>query len=151
MKDTGTYIYLVIGVIIAILDFFRKEQKKKQKKEPKKTSSQSDTWKEIKKQWKEVIEEQQAPPTKKEHNKAKQQKTGFDKARPQPLSYETTDNVSKLRVKKQVRESISQTHKKTTSHPTETPKTAFDIALNQPSEIRKAIIYSEIFNKKYIQ
>lgn len=70
------------------------------------------------------------------------------------LSYDTVDDVSKLRVKKQIRESVSKKQSvfKSTKRIEVIEDTSFnpiDIELDNVQDARKAFIYSEIFNRKY--
>ena len=70
----------------------------------------------------------------------------------EPLSYDTTDDVSKLRIKKQMKENI---FKKQSSFKTialdelSDPYPPLAIAFDDVEEVKKAFIYSEIFHRKY--
>jgi hypothetical protein len=64
-----------------------------------------------------------------------------------PVSYETVADYMKLRAKK----TVHTTHSAFESiQPVETPKeTGFDIELESVEDVKRAFVYSEIFNRKY--
>lgn len=69
------------------------------------------------------------------------------------MSYDTIDDVSKLRVKKQMKESISKKHStfKNLDFPIfdESVYSPVEIEFENLEDVRKAFIYSEIFSRKY--
>lgn len=141
MESIGDYIY-IIAIIATIISSFFKKSKKKKKQTTHTPTSQPNPWEEIQRQWEEAT--QTAPavqPIPAQQTETKSNKTTRSKHYTQPMSYETTDDVSKLRVKKRPSNTLYTTE--------ETPIEVIDIALDEPNEIRKAILYSEIINRKY--
>lgn len=166
MEDFGEIIYFVLLVIFAVIGGLSKKKKKKPAEpgspEP---SVFPDLWPEKGRQFQtgRKIPEPHPAASVREYQQAEvssgqsempRHTYSFESSMPEILSYETVDDVSKIRVKKQMKESISK--KQSFFKSDESRETAeiyhnpIEIEFNDIQEVRKAFIYSEIFNRKYL-
>jgi hypothetical protein len=144
MDSLGDYLYLIIIAIAGISGLLKK------KKDPTKSAAPSTT----KRSWEDVLRE--LTPIENEEVEEKYVEPVYTKVEPVKLepakvmSYETIDDSSKLRAKRNT-STITSSNK---SYPDQ-KKVALAVqsdneyALNSPEEARRAFIYSEIFNRKY--
>lgn len=168
MEDFGEIIYLLLLIAFALIGSLSKKKKKKavvtESPEPPVTL---DPWSEFeKKLWgdTEPIEPEPVIITQSPQSVGSPFTTEtpdyFSEAvysseynTPEILSYENVDDINKLRVKKQLKESISkkQSRYKNVDSPvfTEPVYNPVKIEFDNPEDARKAFIYSEIFNRKY--
>lgn len=172
MDDSlGDIIYFLMIAIFALAGMLGKKKKKK-------PTIQQDTgspafpnpWSELEKKLLEKEEPIQPKPTPAPQSRRTETRTTYKNEIPsfssetiysseyeepifERLSYDTVDDVSKLRIKKQMKESISKKQsvfKSTeikdmqadTVHP-------FEVAFDDVDDAKRAFIYSEIFNRKY--
>lgn len=155
MDDLGDLLYFVILIGFSIIGALAKKKKKQSEKEHEvPTSSTPNPWEELEKRFREeqeVFVPSPHKPTVIVESKPISERpnhtfTGYE-------SFDSTDDISKLRVKKQMKESISQkisSFKKQDQNQTvatlqEEPQITFE----NTEEIKKAIIYSEIFGRKF--
>ncbi len=180
MEDIGDIIYFIMIVVFAIAGMLGKKGKKQEKQEkpiPQKEEEEViiPSWEEFEKQLQrktEVVkpqpEPQPKPVARSRSYESPQKKTYRTEVSPESaetiyspeyekpvfetLSYDTVDDVRKLRVKKQMKESVfkKQSSLKTVEleelHDT---SRHLDIEFDSVEDVRKAFIYSEIFNRKY--
>lgn len=170
MEDIGEIIYFVLIIAFALLGSLGKKKKKKA------TVGESpgppafpDPWSELEKQ---LTSSQKAPEPKPAVNTQRNQPEGRsfrteipkyssetiyssenDQSVYEVMSYDTVDDVSKLRVKKQMKETISKKQSAFKSIDlSKTPDTSYspiDIEFDDIQDVKRAFIYSEIFNRKY--
>lgn len=178
MENIGDYIYLILLAIFALSGLFGKKDKKKKAEQKRKS-----IFDELPKSWEEFEEmatgkpqEQTEPPkpvaaprpayspipkptvkpatqsrpfgSAEEIASPEYETTGYENE-----SYDSISDFSKLRAKKQVKESISKSHTTLKVVNLETENAAghapIEISLDTADEARKAFLYSEIFQRKY--
>lgn len=144
MDSLGDYIYLIILAIAGLSGLLKK------KKDPTKSAAPSTT----KRSWEDVLRE--LTPIEDEEIEEKYEKPVFTKVEPvkvepaKVMSYETIDDSSKLRAKRNT-STISSSNKSNSDQKKIILAVQSDneYALNSLEEARRAFIYSEIFNRKY--
>jgi hypothetical protein len=65
------------------------------------------------------------------------------------LSYENTDDVSSLRIKKEIKAQVYENFKGVDIFVVEQDEDNFELELDSANDFKKALIYSEIINRKY--
>jgi len=144
MDSLGDYLYLIIIAIAGISGLLKK------KKDPTKSAAPSTT----KRSWEDVLRE--LTPIENEEVVEKHVEPVYTKvepvkmAPPKVMSYETIDDSSKLRARRNT-STITSSNK---SNPDQKKvvlavQSDNEYSLNSPEEARRAFIYSEIFNRKY--
>ena len=144
MDSLGDYIYLIVIGIAALSGIL-----KKKKKTPVATSSPEDILTEFEEETKEYYPQEVFSPEiyrtpKEEPQKSKKiTHTEF-------LSYESTNDISELKARKQVSRLEKNMQKnKDVIVEDDVPEELLEIRLGTASEAKRAFIYSEIFNRKY--
>ena len=66
-----------------------------------------------------------------------------------PLSYENTDDLSSLRIKKEIKAQVYENFKGVDIFVVEEDEDNFELELGSANDFKKALIYSEIMNRKY--
>lgn len=144
MDSLGDYLYLIIIAIAGISGLLKK------KKDPTKTAAPSTT----KRSWEDVLRE--LTPIENEEVVEKRVEpvyTKVESVKMEPakvMSYETVDDTSKLRAKRNT-STITSSNK---SNPDQKKvvlavQSSNEYSLNSTEEATRAFIYSEIFNRKY--
>ena len=165
MEDIGDIIYFVLIVIVAIGSFFKKikkgEDKKKSSPAPNvDTSGGRDPWSEFEQMFEDERRrmasksEQHSEP---ENTKRPEvRKTSFRKSPPAMddlRSYETVSDSKDLRVKKNMQESITRGQTTLKTEPMadddSQQEARYEFPLADVDDMRRAFVYSEIFNRKY--
>ena len=136
MESIGDYIYIIV-IAIAIISSIARKGKKKEEQQKTMPDNMPDL--------EDVLTDTYAP-----FNKTEVVNKDFaDYNKSQTvLSYDTVDDVSVLRAKKQVKS--KKAFVKENTEPilsAENIETMID--LSEIEEVKKAIIYSEVFNRKY--
>lgn len=173
MEDIGDIIYLSLLIAFILFGGFGKKSKKKKRQQSKATIP-SNTQKNREKKLKDIVSSQPQP---KSQTATSHKQVRWDRSATKPLSkipgdlfetvyspkneqstneilsYDTVDDVSKLRVKKRIRESVLKKQSSFKSiemlEKTDTSFEPINIELDNVQDARKAFIYSEIFNRKY--
>lgn len=175
MDSIGDIIYFLVLIVIAVAGMFGKKNKAHKEatqKNDKVPDTPSDPWEELERQLRRKVTQpipepatpepkpvvSQSRPVYKTETHKDSAETIFSSQR-EPLtreyiSYDTVDDVSRLRVKKQIKESIfkKQTALKTTdlgNFENDSYTLLPEIEFDNIEEVKKAFIYSEIFNRKY--
>lgn len=171
MDNLGDIIYLLVLVVFALTGMIGKKSKAKNKPSQSPTSPAPDTpnpWEELERQLLPRMEQPPKPQPAVRPERPLQQKmfeaksyssetlphaSLHEKPLEQTISYDTVDDVSQLRVKKQLKESVTRSRSalRTSENnlATETLPASVNIALDSVDEARQAFIYAEIFNRKY--
>lgn len=139
MDSLGDYIYLIL-LVLAGLGSMLKKKKATAEPEPKQAKPETN--------WEDVLRELM-PQEEPELITETPARTNTN--RPEPIiSYETTEDTSKLRAKKQVSSTI-KTKKQFFTEIEDSSDDEFmrSIQLNSTTDAKRAFVYSEIFNKKY--
>ncbi|NDP20683.1 MAG: hypothetical protein GZ091_06355 [Paludibacter sp.] len=142
MDSFGDYIYLIILAVAGLSGLLKK----------KKTDSSSTAPSTTKRSWQDVLRE--LTPVEEETQEIYEEPiTKVEPVKVEPvtiMSYETTDDSSKLRAKRNASQ-ITSSNKSYSDQ----KKVVLAIqpvneySINSPEEARRAFIYSEIFNRKY--
>ena len=144
MESIGDYIYIIILVIAGLSGLL-----KMRKKKPAETNThlpEQSEFEEFEEYFK--YEEKEIKPEIPKWEKSKILKK-------EPLSYDNLNDFSSLRIKKEIKPEIKpQTYANISksfnfSMVNEDDENDFDFELNIADDFRKAVIYSEILNKKY--
>jgi hypothetical protein len=147
MDSIGDYIYLIVIVVVAIGGIFKKKNQQKQKPvvEPPKTKVE-DILREFMNESKPIVSEPVVvtidPPAKKDHlSEVKTERF---------ISYENSEDINSLKAKREI-----------VKHDTDLKKIQSDFSKKKSDDlidelstmsiedVRKAIIFSEIINRKY--
>lgn len=173
MDNLGDIVYLLVLVLFAITGIMGKKNKAKSK--PTQTESgepaEPNPWEELERHWRKREAASTANRTKeirvepewetyrsKAHTHTSEPVVLIQTYEPtemeQPISYDTEDDVSKLRVKKQVKESVkrSSTSIKTSmthAQADDTVAGAFEVSFDDVEDAKRAFVYAEVFNRKY--
>ncbi|NLO71488.1 MAG: hypothetical protein GX102_11245 [Porphyromonadaceae bacterium] len=162
MEDFGEIIYFLIIILIGIVSSLGKRKKKKSISVDTQTTQNPNipsSWDELEKQLRKqsegtthkrtspAFETVQKPQRKHQFHSEEDDWDGR-----KYMSYETVDDVSKLRVKSQMKGTIyknQSTFKSTTVRDIEPEAAPFEISLDNLNDAKRAFVYSEIFTKKY--
>lgn len=162
MEDIGDIIYFLIIIFIAIVSSLGKKKKKKSMTAGKQTtqipnipSSWDELDRKLRKQSESVTQTRTAQAFETVQKTQMQQHPYSAKAEknvPAYMSYETVDDVNKLRVKSQMKDSFSKnrsTFKSKADRDLESAATHFEVSLENLDDAKRAFVYSEIFTRKY--
>ena len=149
MDSLGDYIYLIILAVAGLSGLLKK------KKDPTKSAAPSTT----KRSWEDVLRE--LTPIEEDDINEKYEEPVYTKVEPvkvvpakvvpaRIMSYETIDDSSKLRAKRNTT-TITSSNKMQPEQKNLVLaiQPSNEYSLNSPEEARRAFIYSEIFNRKY--
>lgn len=146
MDSFGDYIYLIILVVAGLSSLLKKKKNADVlKPAPIETEFEPEPETEPEADWEDVLRNLN-PETKTELKK----EVVVEKAAFNPIiTYETVDDVSVMRAKKQVSRNTTSKRKIFNEDEPPTISAIDDIQFNSIDDARKAFIYSEIFNRKY--
>lgn len=155
MDSIGDIIYLVLIVVFGIIGTIGNKNKKKSTKGENESTIPdiSKTWEEIERKFSNFGKEEGTATTDNLERTSKMKTPALK--RDEILSYETAEDMSKLRMKSRIKESIFKTYKPSKPLGVEvTDETYTDDApcyysIQHQDDARKAFVYSEIFNRKY--
>ncbi len=156
MDDFGDYIYIILLIVFSIVGLFKK---KKQTQVLTKENSEQENYEESeedffppvdvlnpKKYQTETSPSQINWPTIDNSTLNKKDKTVFDGI---TNSYETAQDMSQVKAKKQVKKSVNEFKVKNFLNEDDNKTENSDYSFESVEDVRKAIIFSEIINKKY--
>ncbi len=161
MEDIGDIIYYLLLAFVAIVSILGKSKKKKQVMESTEPEEEPKSlFEELEQSWEEFeesLDRTKSMPTEASPAKPFPSVSSVEsvpsmeyKPRYEPLSYETTTDFSKLRVKKQIKESVFKSRSfLRVEDLEENDINPIEISLENADEAKMAFIYSEIFNRKY--
>ena len=165
MEDFGDIIYLLLIAVAAIGSIFGKSKKKKL--EAKTEKQEKSVFEELEQSWEEfeatidgpLSDPIPATPSKpyvspfESQPKLSTKPTKYETLKHEPLSYDNVDDFSKLRVKKQLKESVFKKHSTLRvvdlDNESEDAERTLNISLDNQEDAKMAFVYSEIFNRKY--
>lgn len=148
MEGIGDYIYLIILAIAGLSGLLKK-------KKPETTTDQAPakpkrTWEDVLRELTPIDEEEEikpeVPQQVKPHRPAQVQRHKQPE-QPRHASYETVEDVSTMRAKKNVVPTATTNRPRAITTPE--PEIRGEFQISTPEEARRAFIYSEIFNRKY--
>jgi hypothetical protein len=140
MDSLGDYIYLIILVVAGLSSLLKKKKKASElKPAPVEEDDEPQT------DWEDVIRNLIPESPAEEKKEFVPESAAFNPI----VTYETVEDVSVMRAKKQVSRNTTSKKKIFIEDNVSTPNIIDDIQLNTVDDARKAFIYSEIFNKKY--
>lgn len=170
MDSIGDVIYIFVLIIFAIAGMIGKlkeKEKKAQNQMP--TPAAPNPWEELEKQIKrrEKVQKQETEPP--SWNKPPTQNTTqyteyvsgssepiysseYEEPIFETMSYETIDDISKLRITKQMESTVSKNfspYQTSNSGSNTSSYKPTNVSLTDAEEAKRAFIYSEIFNRKY--
>lgn len=152
MDDIGNIIYFVALIAIFVFSMIKKMKENDKKIEAQKQNAQkeveADPWSEFEEMFGQVTSSDELPV----FDTSQTSVTVSPKSK--PLSYETATNYSELRVKNRMKKSVSKTSsifsKPAMKSAGEMEGGAnFEVEFEDEDDVRRAFIYSEIFNRKY--
>lgn len=171
MEDAGDYIYLILLALTVVSGLFGKKNKKKKIAEKKKPVIDiPKSWEDFDRQFNPEMAKPIAKPVTDPVRTVQKPKPAvrpvnhpsvrpletisspeYDSVGYETMSYDSTDDISKMRarktVSKNITRSISPMH--TMIIEEEVAQGKINIELKNPDNAREAFIYSEIFNRKY--
>ncbi len=154
MASFGDILYLLFIGAIFFSQFFLKTKKKEQKKRGSAmpTFNPIETWKQdVAEELREVERHQRRVEKKLEEEKVINFFEEVEEEKRTPLSYETTTNYEKLRLKNHFSNKKRNFFNKIKeSEISSRNSIASELKLNNLKEIKKAVIYNEILKRKYI-
>ncbi len=155
MKDIGDYLYIILLIVFSLASFLNKKKKAKNTSKPKPVILSED----VDQDWFPSVEEKpvyKAPNNENQQtinwptfNNSQQEKQSTRKNTEVITdSYETTSDYSKIKPKKQVKTTSSE-FKKAFFNEEANEISDLEYNLETIDDVRRAIIYSEIINRKY--
>ncbi len=150
MDNIGDILYVLFIGAIFFSQFFVKSQKKKQKRKQPTTPTVNPL-----ENWKRQVEEELREAEKEKKRKRKEEKVinifeAVEEEQEVPLSYETTNNYEKLRLKNHFSNKRKSFFDKIKENEISRRNSiSSELKFNNIKEIRKAVIYNEILKRKY--
>ena len=141
MDGIGDYIYIIIFALVGLSSLLKATKKKKPTEVRMPFPEQSEF---------EEFESYSKDEFRYENLESEVSRWNSDKTLEKAtLSYENTDDVSSLRIKKEIKAQVYENFKGVDIFVTEEDEDNFELELDGANDFKKALIYSEIMNRKY--
>ena len=141
MDGIGDYIYIIMFALVGLSSLLKATKKKKPTEKRMPFPKQSEF---------EEFENYSEDEFRYENLESEVSRWNSDKTLEKAtLSYENTDDVSSLRIKKEIKAQVYENFKGVDIFVTEEDEDNFELELDGANDFKKALIYSEIMNRKY--